>query len=186
MTRTLAASAVLALCAVLSGCPESVHPLSDPATAAHDPALFGVWHGTFDEDEMYLHVGPADHGMTKAVAVEHKQRDGDVKVERYVAFPGTVGKLALLNVHPAGDVERDRGWFFFRYAVEKKKLTLWMLSYAAARQDIKDGKLKGIAEEGPYGDTRITATSAELARYLGQADARRLFDKPLVFRRVGT
>lgn len=183
MTRYLAAS-VVALCALLSGCPESVHPLSDPATAVHEQALFGVWHGRFDEDEMYLHVGPADHGMTKAITVEHKKKDGDVRVERYVAFPGTVGKLAVLNVHPAGDAERDRGYFFFRYAVEKKKLTLWLLSYAAARQDIRDGKLKGVAEEGPYGDTRITATTAELVKYFEQADVARLFDKPMEFRRV--
>jgi len=177
------ASAVVALGALLSACPESVHPIADPAAAVPDPALFGAWHGTFDEDEMYLHVGPADHGMTKAVTVEHKKKDGDIKVEHYLAFPTKLGKLGFLNVHPAGDVERERGYVLFRYAVEKKKLTLWMLSYAAARQDIKAGKLAGIAEDGPYGETRITASSEALAKYLQDSDPARLFDKPMVFRR---
>jgi hypothetical protein len=49
---------------------------------------------------------------------------------------------------------------------------------------IKAGKLKGIAEEGQLGETRITASSAELAAWLRAADQKRLFDKPLVFQRV--
>lgn len=177
-------SGLVAVSALLAGCPESIHPVSDPARAAPDPALYGVWHGRFDGDEIYLHVGPAERGMTRAVMVEHKQKDGAIKVERYVAFPSQVGKLALLNVKAVDDPDRDRGYTLFRYQAEKKKLTLWMTSYAAVREDIKAGKLAGKAEDKPYGDTVITASGAELARYLQDGEPQRLFDKPLVFRRI--
>lgn len=175
---------LVALSALLTGCPESIHPISDAAQAAPDPALYGVWHGRFDGDEMYLHVGPAERGMTRAVMVEHKAKDGSIKVERYVAFPTQLGKLAMLNVKAVDDPDRDRGYSLFRYQVEKKKLTLWMTSYAAVREDIKAGKLAGKAEDKPYGDTVITAPGGELAKYLQDSDPKRLFDRPLVFRRI--
>jgi hypothetical protein len=177
--------AVLALCGLLAGCPESIHPLGDPAKAAPDPALFGVWHGTFDGDEIYLHVGPADRGMTQAVMVEHREKDGAIKLERYVAFPTQLGKLAMLNVRRVDEPDTDRGYNLFRYQVDKKKLTLWMTAYAAAHDDIKAGKLAGKASDKPYGETLITASSEELAKYLLlETDPARLFDKPLAFRRA--
>lgn len=179
--KRLLVCAMLALSALMAGCPESVHPVSNPARAAHDHALFGVWHGTFDGDEVYLHVGPGERGMTSATMVEHR-KDGRVKTERYLAFPSRLERFAVLNVTPLDDA-RVRGYTLMKYEVAKKKLTLWMLSYGAARDDIKAGTLPGIAEDGQFGDTRITASSAELAAYL-QHDQKRLFDKPLSFTRV--
>lgn len=183
MTRWLAASLV-ALAPWLAGCPESIHPVSDVAQAAPDPALYGVWHGRFDGDDLYLHVGPGDRGMTSAVTVEHKEKDGTLKVERYVAFPTRLGKLAMLNVKAVDDAERDPGYVLFRYQVDKKKLTLWLTSYMAVRDDIRAGKLAGRAHDKPHGDTLITAPSDALAKYLLEADPKRLFDKPLEFRRL--
>ena len=183
MIRRLATAAALGLCALLCGCPESVHPLSDPATAAPDPALFGVWHGSFDGDEMYLHAGPGDHGMTRAIQVEHKKK-GDVATARYAAFPSRLGKMSLLNVRNPDEGADFRGYLLFRYEVKGPRLTLWMLSMKAAREDIKAGKLAGKAEGGEYGDTLITASSAALRAYLKEGDPKRLFDKPLAFRRV--
>jgi len=181
MIRVSAVCATLALCVLMCGCPESVHPLSDPAGAAPDAALFGVWHGSFDGDEIYLHVGPGERGMTKATMVEHDKRGG-IKTERYVAFPTQLEGLVMLNVRAVGESDNERGYTLFKYEVASRKLTLWMLSYAAARDDIRAGKLKGKAEGGPYGETYISASSQELAAYVlgGQA---RVFDKPLVFRR---
>lgn len=182
----LAAPALVALTLLLAACIESVHPISDAGQAAPDPALYGVWHGRFDGDDMYLHVGPGDRGMTRAVTVEHKQKDGAIKVERYVAFPTRVGKLAMLNVKSVDDPERDHGYLLFKYQAGKKRLTLWLTSYGAVREDIKAGKLAGRADAAPYGDTVITASGAELAQYLQASDPRRLFDKPLVFRRMAS
>jgi hypothetical protein len=177
-------AAVIALSTLLAGCPESIHPISDAAQAAPDPALYGVWHGRFDGDEIYLHVGPAERGMTRAVMVEHKGKDGAIKIERYVAFPTQLGKLAMLNVKAVDDPDRDRGYTLFRYQAEKKKLTLWMTAYGAVREDIKAGRLAGKAEDKPYGDTVITASGEQLGKYLQESDPKRLFDKPLVFRRI--
>lgn len=182
MNRIAAALAALAVCSLLAGCPESVHPASDPAQATPDPGLHGVWHGSFEGDEVYVHVGPGERGMTEATVVTH-QKKGALKTERYLAFPTRLGKLDLLNVRQI-DANGDlRGYVLFRYQASARKLTLWMLSYSAAREDIKAGKLKGKAEEGPYGDTLITASSPELAAYLQEGEQARLFDKPLVFRR---
>jgi hypothetical protein len=181
MTRQRVLAAILGLCGLLAGCPESVHPVSDPAAAAHDPALFGVWHGIFDGEPMYLHVGPADHGMTRAVTVEHKRKNGEIKVEPYTAFPSRLEGLSMLNLRADDGL---RGYSLLKYEVGKKELTVWMTSVAVVREDIKAGKLKGIAEEGQLGETRITASSAELAAWLRAADQKRLFDKPLVFQRV--
>lgn len=168
---------------MLAGCPESIHPVSDPAGAVADPALHGTWHGTFDGDEIYLHVGPAARGMTQAVMVEHKEKGGELKVERYVAFPSRLDKLAMLNVRRVDEPDTDLGYTLFKYEVHKKKLTLWMTSYGAVRDDIKAGKLAGRAQDGPFGETLITASSEELAKYLQHSDPKRLFDKPLVFNR---
>jgi hypothetical protein len=183
MNRLAATGAVLLLGLLLAGCPESVHPITDPAKAAADPALHGAWHGTFDDEEIYLHVGPGERGMTKATLVEYG-KEAKIKTERYLAFPSAVGRLALLNVRRVDEPERSRGYTLFKYRVAGGKLTLWMLSYAAARDDIKAGKLTGKAEDGPFGETLITAPSAELAKYLQEGDPARLFDKPLVFNRV--
>lgn len=178
------APVLVALTALLGGCPESIHPISDAARAEPDAALYGVWRGRFDGDTLYLHVGPGERGMTRAVTVEHKQKDGALKVEHYVAFPSQVGKLAMLNVKAVDDPERDHGYALFRYRLEGKKLTLWLTSYAAVREDIKSGKLAGRVEDRPYGDTVITASGEELAKYLAEADLKRLFDKPLLFERI--
>ena len=119
--------------------------------------------------------------MTSAATVEHKKKDGSIKVERYLAFPSRLKGLTMLNARPLDDA----GYYLlFRYEVGPKGLTLWLTSYAAVRADIRAGKLKGIAESGEFGETRITASSAEIAAYLLAADRKRLFDKPLVFRRV--
>ena len=183
MMRSAVTSVMLALCVVLSGCPESVHPLSDPAAAAPDPALFGVWHGTFDGDEIYLHVGPGERGMTRATAVTHEKK-GALKTERYVAFPTALKDLAMLNVRVLDGGDTPHGYTLFKYQADKRKLTLWMLSYAAVRDDIKAGKLKGKAEDGRFGETYISAPGPELVRYLLEGDQARLFDKPLVFKRI--
>jgi hypothetical protein len=175
---------LVATCLLLTACPESIHPLSDPAAAAHDPALFGVWHGTFDGDEVYLHIGPAEHGMTHAVLVEHRAKGGAPKVERYAAFPTQLGKLAMLNVRRIDEPDTDRNYSLMKYRVDRKKLTLWMTSFAAVRDDIRAGKLAGKATEGQFGDTRITASSEALAKYLRESDEQRLFDKPLPFKRL--
>jgi len=183
MIRKLVTVAALALCALLGACPESVNPISDPTTAAHDPALFGVWHGSFDGDEIYLHVGPGERGMTRAILVEHDKK-GAIKTERYVAFPTQLGKLAMLNVRRVDEVDHDRGYTLFKYQADKRKLTLWMTAYAAVRDDIKAGKLKGKAEDEAYGETYISASGPELAAYLQEGEPARLFDKPLVFTRI--
>ena len=179
LRRLLLASTLL-----LTACPESIHPISDPARAAPDPALLGVWHGTFDGDEVFLHVGSGEHGLTRAVLVEHKEKGGAPKVERYAAFPTQVGKLAMLNVRRTDEPAAARGYSLMKYQVEKKKLTLWMTAYGAVREDIQAGKLAGRAEEGKFGETRITASSEELVQYLRESDEKRLFDKPLVFKRL--
>ena len=90
----------------------------------------------------------------------------------------------MLNVRRIDEPDADRGYSLMKYQVDKKKLTLWMTSFAAVRDDIKAGKLKGKAADGQFGDTRITASSAELAKYLQESDEKRLFDKPLPFKRL--
>lgn len=183
MTRALVALATLAGGLLLAACPESVQPLSDPSRAAPDPALLGVWHGTFDGDEMYLHAGPGERGMIRTIQVEHKKKGG-IETARYAAFPTKVGKLDMLNVRSLDESADYRGYLLFKYEVKGARLTLWMLSLKAARDDIKAGRLTGKAEGGEFGDTLITASSAELAAYLEKGDPKRLFDHPLAFRRI--
>lgn len=183
MLRPLAMATVLALAALLAACPESVNPLSDPARAAPDPALFGVWHGSFDGDEMYLHAGPGERGMTRVVQVEHKKK-GAIETAQYAAFPARVGKQGYLTVRRTDDEADFRGYWLFRYELKHDRLTLWMLSLKAAQEDIRAGKLAGRTGEGPYGETLITASSEALVQYLAQGEEKRLFDHPLAFQRV--
>ena len=114
---------------------------------------------------------------------EAQRRADDIRT--FTEELGRLEALAVLNVRPLDDAS-DRGYSLMKYEAGAKKLTLWMTSYAAVHEDIVAGKLRGIAEKGPHGETRITASSAEIAAYLLAADRKRLFDKPLEFRRVAS
>ena len=43
------------------------------------------------------------------------------------------------------------GYSLFKYETGKDRLTLWLTSFAAVREDIKAGKLAGIAGDGKFG-----------------------------------
>jgi len=180
MTRFAACTLLLALCALLGACPESMNPVSAVATARPDPRLFGTWSAIMEGDRVSLRVWSSEAGLTNALLTEH-QEGGRTKSDLYEAFPSRVGDLEVVNVKELDG--KDHGWSVLKYEVSERELTLWMTDFDAVRGDIKAGKLKGIAEEGALGETRITASSAQLAAYLAAADPKRLFRKPLVFQK---
>lgn len=186
MIRTLILHATLALCMLLSGCLLSVQPLSNPAKAAPDPQLYGVWVA-HDEGEnlVYLHVGPGDKGMTKALWVEYG-KDAAFKVSHYTAFPTQLENMTLLNVISLDDHPSTKGYDIMWYHIGgNRSLSLALMSEEVVRQDIRDGKLKGNIKPGKFSDTLITASSSELRAYIKAADPSKLFGKPLKFERAG-
>lgn len=185
MMRSLTFYATLTLCVLLSGCLVSLQPLSSPAEAAPDPQLYGVWvaHDA-GENLVYLHVGPGEKGMTKAMWVEHG-KDARIKVIEYSAFPSQLAGMTLLNVVSPADAMKPKGYDIMQYRIEDNhSLSLSLMSEAVVKQDIQDGKLKGKIKPGKFGDTIITASASELRAYIEAADKAKLFSTPLKFERA--
>lgn len=185
MKPVVSAAATLAFCMLLSGCPESVHPLSDPAAAAQDPAVFGVWRGMEHGPDVWLHIGPLDRGMTAIVRVQHDLKRNEMQVARYTAFPTRIGKLNMANLE---QLDRDDGlhsYFFARYQVTGAQLTLQMLSVDAVTRAVKGGGLAGRTDSRGIGEILVTAPGEALVRFLREGKVEDLFEKPMVYRRVG-
>lgn len=185
MIRRMMVCSILALSALLGGCLVSRHPLSNPAKAAADAQLLGVWvaHDK-GENLVYLHVGRGKNGMMEAMWVEHGE-DGGYKVSHYSAFPTQLEGMTLLNVVSSEDHKATKGYDIMRYQIDgNRRLSLALMSEDFVKQDIKDGKLKGKIEPGKLGDTIITASGKELLAYIKSADQSKLFPNSLKFERA--
>ena len=176
------ATALLALSALLAGCPESVHPLSDPASAAPDPAVFGVWRSVGSGEETWLHIAPAARGMTSVVMITHGR--GGLEMHLYTVFPTRLGKLAMANLDSTDRSDGQHSYLFARYEVKGEKLTVRLLSVDAVNDAVKAGRLQGRTEHGAIGDVLITAPGEAIVRWLESGKPEALFGKPATYRRV--
>lgn len=185
MIRSMTACVTLALCAMLCGCPVAQQPLSNPADAAPDAQLLGVWQAhDKGEDLVYLHIGRGKQGLMDAMLVEHGE-DGRYKVFHYSAFPTQYEGMTLLNIISPEDHKDTPGYDIVRYHVDgKRSLSLALMSEDVVKQAINDGKLKGKVGPGTFDDTTITASGKELLAYIKSADQSKLFPKALKFKRA--
>ena len=202
---------LLGLCIVLfvlSSCapPKSDQPLSDPAQAAADPALSGLWIAERKKDEtdlVYLHAAPRKDGWTDLELVTHDERG--ITTEQFEMFPTTLEQKQIMNIRnkaakPAEGAAQapSARYFFARYVLKKKdELNLWLMDNDAATEAVEKGRVKGKVEktgkikvEGKVKEITDTTvvfqdTTENLAKFVKAAETFKLFSgDPMRFRRV--
>lgn len=139
-------AALLLVAAALFGCPlASDKPLSDPGSAAPDPALVGTWQAVDPESGETTLVKILVFNSHEMVAVAPESDPAKVGAMRL--FPTRIGAQAFLNIQELGS--DGSGWFFASYTLEHDTL----------RMKIVDDEL--------FKD-RTFATSDELRSFIGR------------------
>jgi hypothetical protein len=196
-------AAAVAGMAAIAGCvpPESVNPLSDPATAKADPRLAGAFSASLDGGEAWLHFNPREgSAIVDVVLIGYDPRDGAM-VLHYEAFPTQIGKYGYLNLRAKKfddmletKYERSPTYIFARYEIAKDgALTLSVMDDTPAEKAINKGEVQGkISKGGENTDlgtvtgngTFLTADSAKLAAWVAKSTDPALFNTIGVFRKV--
>jgi hypothetical protein len=182
----------------LTGCDDSKNPLSDPQTSKPDERLVGVWRLAEEDGGLtYYHVGRAGEkfpdGVMRVAYVRHE--NGKVgRPGEFFAFPTVLGEKSYLNVVAANaqweKPSVEKGWkavqvesyFLFKYQVEGDKLLLWAVNSNVKKQAIKDGKIKGVIEEGI--STKFTDTTGNVARFVAEEGDGLFSSKPMRLERI--
>jgi hypothetical protein len=106
----------------LAACPySSKQPLSDPATAAPDPALAGTWKSQDPETLEWVTLSFFALDEHEMVAFTPGEVGG--KADAYRLFVTAIGGEKFLNVRQLGE-EGDPEWLFVNYRIEGGRLVL--------------------------------------------------------------
>lgn len=142
--RAPAVIAVAGALAVLAGCPlSSDTPLSDPRSAAVEPALAGTWKTQDPETGEWNELTIFSFDQHEMVAFA-PEKDSS-KVSAFRLFVTEVGAQRFLNVQELG--ASGPGWFFAKFEVGKDRMRLAV---------VDDGLFSG----------RSFATAADLREFL--------------------
>lgn len=169
----------VAVCLCASGC-DSKNPLSDPQTSKADERLAGVWRDR--NDDTYYHVGHAGEKfpacMMRVVSIKHNKGEVEPPGE-FLIFPTVLGNKTYLNVVVGKDDKLvksldEKGWkavevesyTLYQYKFDGEKVLVYRIDGEAKEKAIKDGKVKGTAENNSY---RFTDTTQNLARFVQEA-----------------
>jgi hypothetical protein len=125
--------AFLCWCLQAGCCPTtSQHPLSDPLNPRCDERLLGVWYAGDEREDVYIHVGMRDDGLTEAHVVEH-HTGGSVRVsEPLRVFPANVCGHDFLNVvYTSSGLEQSptTEYILVRYELSGDGTTLSLYSW---------------------------------------------------------
>jgi hypothetical protein len=181
------AAGVLIFGLLLAGCvPTSENPILSKASPG-DPALIGSWRGKMEDGApVTLHILKTKEADLTALLVstgEKAEADAGWSVFKIVTaeVKGTQYISALWQLNDGKTVEgRDRGHHLLRYAITPDgTLQMYGVNEEKLTQAVKTGKVKGTIEgEGTAAEVRLTASSADLAKFLKHANPADLFDKP--------
>ena len=190
----------------LTGClPESINPLSTPATSAIDPRFEGVYQEV-DKDKdagnrsafWHFHYrGASDtaKGVRRTTAwleivgVGHEPKSG-LETTRYQALAAQIAGhdyLSFMELSQGGAEKSPATYSFARYEVTwRGDLRIWLANESAFVAAVKVGKLRGKVTPSKLGDSvTLTDTTAHLAAFLAAGDPGKLFDtEPMTFRRL--
>ena len=180
---------------VLSGClPTSENPILVPGQPAVDERLLGIWFGPLEEDEdpVYLHFLPVNSdrdethpgGMDILMVMQPDEPDGDTGWAVFYALSAQIAGQSYLSMEFRIDSGEDvvdgmRGYHLFRTQLnDDGTLTLLAVDEDRMEEIIEYGTLKGDLDEATFlPEIRITASSEELATFLGSEQADTLFTK---------
>jgi hypothetical protein len=143
--------------ALLPSCASVKYPLVEAEKAKPDYRLYGVWkpinHEVGYKDYAYLFIGGSGDavqpsGIMKGILIGNDNKNH--LSETTLHFFGTqLGQANYAHVIPhfaPGALTWDRStsrYLFFKYAVEKDRLTIWKLDYDSTVKAIDSGKLQG-------------------------------------------
>jgi hypothetical protein len=171
---------------LLPGClpPMTSHPVGTTAGIVNDPALTGLWRARMqnsgDDPDVYFHFLPKDDGTITVVMV---QGGSNVNSDWSVASITTakVGSNHILNAKltfsddkPVADDSTDTTPLLYR-SDRKGHLLLSLMDEDATKDAIQSGAIKGLVEQGQYGDVKITADPKSLDAFMGSARGAALF-----------
>ncbi len=193
-------------CLLLTGCfPESIYPLSTPATSAIDPRFEGVYQEVRKDKDAkdgsgfwhFHYRGASDtaKGVRRSttqleiVGLSHDPKGG-LEVGRYKALATKIAGhdyLSFVGLPPDGAKKSPLTYSFARYEVTwRGDLRIWLANESAFVAAVKAGKLRGKVTSSKFGDSvTLTDTTANLAAFIAAGDASQLFEtEPMSFRRL--
>jgi len=178
---------LVGLCVASCDPAESLNPLSDPRKAKTDTRLAGVWKGTGDMEEIYLHMIAKGSSSMEVVVVSHDAL-GKFQMIPYEMFTTTLAGKHYMNLKNAAQAKFDHNkirmklgkqYVFTRYEFSQGgNLHLWWMDEEPVAEAIGAGKLRGKVLEGEDGKHAIiTASTKKLAKFVQKADHTKLFPK---------
>ena len=189
-----------AACLFFAGClPESINPLSTPATSAIDPRFEGVYQDAKDGSAFwhFHYRGASDTAkgarrsttQLEIVGLSYEPKGG-LEVGRYKALATKIAGhdyLSFVGLPPDGAKKSPLTYSFARYEVTwRGDLRIWLANESAFVAAVKAGKLRGKVTSSKFGDSvTLTDTTANLAAFIAAGDASQLFEtEPMSFRRL--
>lgn len=177
-------------CVSCASClPTSQTPLSDPAKAALDRRLLGVWTGTDnDEPPTYLHIVRASGGIVDAIVVVNF--DDGAEVSLYKAFTTVLDGRKFLNIRQQSRDRRQllQAYMFGAYEIDAGGvLNLRLLGNTPyLQQAIKNGLVKGVVQKtGRLISISIAESPDKFADFVKKTEAKKLFgEEPIKFTRM--
>ncbi len=203
MKRFVLALILFALMA--SGCCPitSLHPLTPQAGEVATP-LAGIWQLDTREDKVFLHIGRAQPDHWQILLAEHKA-DGKLEQATFKVATASIGTSLYLNldleaVNPSRR-EGQEGHIILnvllpdRYTLVLRRMRLERIAAAIGSGAVSGDLIydtttvattqEEVASGGRKIDcAQLTATSAELHRFLAQNAPDELFEPYLTFKRV--
>ena len=188
-----------------AGCmPESINPLSTPATSLIDPRFEGIYQEAGKENETknshgfwHFHYRGASDGANgvrrsttwlEIFGIGHEPKGG-LEITRYKALATKIaGHDYLSFIALSEDGKKSAATCSFaRYEVNWcGDLRIWIAKESAFVSAVKAGKLRGKVTSSQFGaSVTLTDTTANLGAFIAAGDPRELFDsEPMVFRRL--
>ena len=204
-TPRLLPTVLAAACLLFAGClPESINPLSTPATSSIDPRFEGVYQEVRkDKDAQdgsgfwhFHYRGASDtaKGVRRSttqleiVGIGHEPKGG-LDIGRYKALATIIaGQDYLSFIALSEDGKKSAATYSFaRYEVTwRGDLRIWLANESAFVAAVKAGKLRGKVTSSKFSNSvTLTDTTAHLAAFLAAGDPGKLFDtEPMTFRRL--
>ena len=193
-------------CLLLTGClPESINPLSTPATSAIDPRFEGVYQEVRKDKDAkdgsgfwHFHYRGADDSakgvrrsttQLEIVGIGHEPKGG-LDIGRYQALATKIAGhdyLSFIELPSGGAKKSPLTYSFARYEVTwRGDLRIWLANESAFVAAVKTGQLRGKVTTSKFSDSvTLTDTTANLAAFIAAGDPGKLFDtEPMTFRRL--
>ena len=163
------------ICFLVSACYQSDLPISPPDSANSDDRLLGVWHGSIEGNDIYLHIIHMEKPWLRLIRIVHVNHGGISENSELDMFPSVVGKDRFVNIKfpKTSDTKDEKGppkdaYWFYKYEISSKGvMTVSVIDYPAIKECIDAGRLAGKAWESTWStNVNITDSSERIRSFL--------------------